>query len=145
MADAGLMSMLARTAMSLTVVLGIIAVAYAIVKRRAGGGTRVARVNTESRKRTAAPPVNVVGRVGLTRGTVAVAVRFGDRVILVGANEQSPPTTLAEMPAAAWEEPQIVRDRLKLVESDDQVAVGMSPSTRPTVLEALRVATSRRP
>lgn len=142
-AEATLAELLARTVFGLAVVLSIVAVGYFVAKRRAvpmpaTGG---------SRRRTQSAPVEVVGRVGLGRNAAAVAVRFGDRVLLVATSEQGH-STLAEMPADEWDEIRTVRQPVG--EADRRAAVigtapaATSPTTaRPNFLEALRQATAR--
>lgn len=146
MADASFVSLLVRTIVSLAVVLAVVGVAYVIARRRAGGrAARPARPSAPrssgSRRRSAPSPIEVVGRAGLNRGTVAVAVRFGDRVVLISASEQAPTTVLAEMEAERWEELNMVREPLP-TEHVVSVPVG-GPQERPSLLDALRAATAR--
>jgi hypothetical protein len=147
MADAGLVSLLVRTVVSLAVVLAVVGVAYVVARRRAGGRpsrpmrTGVSRGQRAQRRRSAPSPIEVVGRAGLNRGTVAVAVRFGDRVVLIGASEQAPTTVLAEMDAERWDELNVVREPLP-TEHMVSVPVGGAPA-RPSLLDALRAATAR--
>jgi flagellar biogenesis protein FliO len=155
---AGIVDLFVRMVTSLALVLAIVAAAYFVMRRRAGtaraasarstGPARAARRPTNQPRgarhvggrRGTPPAVEVLGRVGLTRSSSAVALKFGDRVILVGASEQSQPAVLAEVDAATWElyeggsEFTVPAD----VERDD-----LAPA-RPGFLDALREATVRR-
>ncbi len=139
-------ALLVRTMFSLVIVLGIVAVAYVIARRRSGGMAPVASDNaTRSRfgRRPSAPAaIEVVGRVGLTRGTAAVAVRFGDRVVLVAAAEQGPSTVITEMPAAEWDECRTVREPIDPTPVRPELGTG-AIAPRPNLVEALRQATAR--
>ena len=153
---AGMIDLLVRMLTSLALVLGIIAIAYLVMRHRAGVSPRpsrpsrpaasragrqgVARPSRPARRSNRAA-IEVIGRVGLSRSSAAVALKFGDKVLLVGAAEQSPPTVLAEVDAATWE----------LFDADTEWAVpaplddsGDAPTTRPGFLDALREATVRR-
>lgn len=148
MADAGLVSLLVRTVVSLAVVLGVVGVAYLVARRRAGGRpARAARPGGprgQRGRRPAASPIEVVGRAGLNRGTAAVAVRFGDRVVLIGTSEQAPTTVLAEMDAERWDELNVVREPLRTEHMVSvQVNVPGAAAERPSLLDALRAATAR--
>lgn len=159
MLAAGIVDLFVRMVTSLALVLAIVAMAYVVMRRRAGTttGRASARTGTPARggRRSTAQPrgarhtggrrgnrsaVEVLGRVGLTRSSSAVALKFGDRVILVGASEQSQPAVLAEVDAATWE----------LYQGDSEFAVpadverdDLAPA-RPGFLDALREATVRR-
>lgn len=140
-ASTGIGALLVRTAVSLGVVLAIVAVAYLVARRRSGGVAQVDR-SRFSRRRSAPPPIEVVGRVGLTRGTAAVAVRFGPRVVLIAAAEQGPSSVVADMPAEEWDEFRTVREPIQPAAAAPSAApqiVGAPPS----FIEALRQATSR--
>lgn len=146
MADADLGGLIIRTVVSLVVVLSVIAVAFVIARRRATGAvgrsTAPTRARRGSRRRNAPAAIDVLGRIGLSRATAAVALRFGDRVILVAAGDQTAPTVLAEMDADEWDELQTVREPIDGAAID---AGGPVParSRRPSFLEALRDATAR--
>lgn len=153
MNDTSFAALLLRTVVALGVVLAIIAVAYLVMRSRgpaAGRGPASGTVGRRrtGRRRTTPAPIEVVGRAGLTRTSSVVALRFGDRVVLVSATEQGPATVLAEMPAERWDELTVEREPIAAVELDPtaSVAHGIAdlPSTsRPRFLDALREATTR--
>jgi hypothetical protein len=140
MADTG--DLIVRTIVSLAIVLSVIGVAFVIARRRATGAigrpTQPAGARRGARRRSSPPAIDVVGRVGLTRATAAVAVRFGDRVVLVAANDQAPSSVLAEMSAEHWDELQTVREPIA-----DTTRPPGSPTAPRNLLEALRDATAR--
>ena len=84
-ADTSVGDLLVRSGVSLAIVLALIAVAYAIAKRR---GAPAAQGPRRSRRRATPAGVEVVGRVGLSRNAAAVALRFGDRIVLVATSDQ---------------------------------------------------------
>ena len=166
MIAAGFVDLVVRMLTSLAIVLAIVAVAYVVMRRRAGltgrtaqprrigghrltAGARPARAPRAPR-RSHRSSVEVIGRVGLSRSTAAVAVRFGDRVLLIGASEQAQPSVLAEIDAATWELCQARDD----FEQEWTVPAGIdapgadadldAAAARPGFLEALREATVRR-
>ncbi len=145
-AATGLAALLVRATLSLVVVLAIVAVAYLIARRRAGGVGRAPSGPADrgrfGRRRSAPPAIEVVGRVGLTRSTAAVAVRFGERVVLIAANEQGPSNVISEMHASEWDEIRTVREPLAPAEDRSST---WSPVVvpRPSFVEALRQATAR--
>lgn len=156
---AGLAALTVRMLVSLAVVLGVIGVAYVIAKHRAVGARRTARqggvaslirgrlgrVDRGSARGAGPRALDVVGRVGLTRGSAAVALRFGDRVVLVAAGETGSATVLAEMSAAEWDEAHLVREPLEFpVQRAVAAHAAPDPTARPGLLEALRMATARR-
>ncbi|MDJ0767440.1 MAG: hypothetical protein QNJ12_01555 [Ilumatobacter sp.] len=148
MADAGVAQLLVRMVVSLGIVLTIVAIAYGFARRRATGGpgTRGARRHrlTRASRRSSAPAVEVVGRIGLTRGSAVIALRFGNRIVLVSANDQAPATVLAEMPAEEWDEQDTVREPLPVPEDPPPThSLFSRAATRPGFLEALREATAR--
>ncbi len=152
---AGFVDLFVRMVTSLAVVLAIVAVAYVVMRRRAGmmarsvrpqAGASVAPRRGErsqrSSRRIQRQPIEVIGRVGLSRSSAAVAIKFGDRVILVGASEQSPPTVLAEVDAATWELSDPAAEwsvPAEIVDPSDDRAL-----MRPSFIDALREATVRR-
>jgi flagellar biogenesis protein FliO len=157
MIAAGFVDLFVRMVTSLALVLAIIAIAYVVMRRRAGSTPRIGRTpaspsgssmarrgerSPRAARRNHRQPIEVIGRIGLSRSSAAVAVKFGDRVILVGASEQSPPTVLAEVDAATWElsdpgaEWSVPAD---IVEASDHGAL-----VRPNFIDALREATVRR-
>lgn len=140
MSDVG--ELVVRMIVSLAVVLAFVGATYAVLRRRQSGG--VSPIATgRRRKGVAAPrPLDVEARTGLARGSAAVAVRFADKVVLIGVTDGAPSTVLAEIPADEWDE---------ACESDDEptrTPLDTSSSTvvgaRPSFLDALRDATSRR-
>ncbi|MFT4864412.1 MAG: hypothetical protein ACI8RE_000594 [Ilumatobacter sp.] len=154
MTDSGLTELIVRVAVSLTVVMAIIGVGYVAARRRARGGASSARPGrSRFAGRSATLPIEVVGRVGLSRGSMAIALRFGDSVLLVGVSEQAPTTVLQQVDAAHWDELRAaaeprVRARGAASESNGplgpQSTVDSIVGRRPTFIEALREATSRR-
>lgn len=148
-AEATIGALVARAIVSLAIVLLIVAVAYVVARRRAGGVAPVAGAGSDrmrlGRRRVAPAPIEVVGRVGLTRGTAAVAVRFGDRVVLIAAAEQGPSNAITEMSAADWDEFRTVREPIAATTATNAVVTPSSPvvGARPSFVEALRQATAR--
>lgn len=136
--ETGVVDLLVRTVVALGIVLAIVAVAYVIAKRR--GTPAAARGVRRTVRRNTPAGVEVVGRVGLSRSAAAVAVRFGDRIVLLATSEQGTTTTLAEMSAAEWDEMHTVREPLQDVLGR---AVDGAPTPRPNFVEALRQATAR--
>ena len=142
---AGIVALTVRMLLSLAAVMAVIAVAYVYAKRRGArgrGGARPGRTLRMPRRasaRSTASALEVVGRVGLTRGAAAVAVRFGDRVVLLAAGETGATSLVGEMAAAEWDEAHVVREPL---EFPGPRTVPAEP--RPGLVEALRLATSRR-
>jgi len=153
-----------RMAISLVVVLGLMFVAYKIIKRRqsgppvrahrvAGGLLGVARSATSggagrssrTRSNNSKRGLKVVARVGVSKTSSVLAVQFGERVFMVGATEQAPPTVLAEIELAAW---------TSSLDDDEsslpmvRVPVAGNPAAgrpRPTsFIDALRERTARR-
>jgi hypothetical protein len=169
MQDVGVLSLLVRMVVSLAIVLAIVAVAYVVARSRRGMGSgriRPARTSSprtdvaagnarigrgraglvsagRSIRRSNPPAIEVVGRAGLTRNSAAVAVRFGDRVVLVSASEHGSSTVLADMDAERWDDLHVDRGRLVAVPRDP-AATDSTPVDRPRFLDALREATIRR-
>ncbi|HWL43425.1 MAG TPA: hypothetical protein VNQ73_10815 [Ilumatobacter sp.] len=154
---AGVVALTVRMLISLGVVLAVIAVGYAVARRRSGrpksqqGRTprwlslskpqhgRVRRGGNDRLNHRSG--LEVVGRVGLTRGAAAVALRFGDRVVLVAASETGQASVVAEMPLREWDDAEVVREPL---EFPVQRTSSPDPTAQPGFVEALRLATSRR-
>ncbi|MCU1368300.1 MAG: hypothetical protein JWN39_3939 [Ilumatobacteraceae bacterium] len=153
-----------RMVISLIVVLGLVYVAYRIVKRRQGASFTTRRPVGRSRRglvsavrasagtassgsrRGAAtkPGLKIVGRQGLSRSTTVVAVQFGERVFMVGTSEQAPPTVLAETDLSTWTS-SVEPDEELIPVTRAAVSAGVTPGrARPTLLEALREVTARR-
>lgn len=134
-----------RMIVSLGLVLALVAVAYQFARRRQNGGGLGLPTSQRRRNRnraTANRPLEVEARAGLSRGSSAVAVRFADRIVLVGVTEGAPSSVLAEIDVDEWDRAQ---------ESDDEDAEERMPldpnsvvTPRPSFLDALRDATSRR-
>ncbi len=166
MADADLGEVVVRVVVSLGVVMAVVAVAYAIARRRS---VRVGMIpGRRSGKRNTRPAIEVIARLGIARNVSAVALRFGDRVVLVGVAEQAPMSVLADMSAAEWDElhgtttttstdqtttssAPPAKDRTDVATpipfGQDAAADGglITSASRPSFIEALRDATSRRP
>jgi flagellar biogenesis protein FliO len=172
-AAAGIVGLFVRMVVSLALVLAIVAVAYFAMRHRAGltgrvnsrfagrrGAGHASRAERghrqpRSQRRGARQHVEVLGRVGLTRASSAVVVKFADRVLLVGASETARPTVLAEVDAATWElfdqdaEWTVPVDRHADRHADHLADrhrrdAASGPAARPGFLEALREATVRR-
>jgi flagellar biogenesis protein FliO len=79
MGDVSLLSLFARLAISLAVVLGVMALAGRALRSRAMPGT--------GRKQKVAP-IEVLARQGLGRSASVAMVRAGGKVILLGITEQ---------------------------------------------------------
>lgn len=147
----GVGELLLRMVVSLAVVLTLVAVAYTYARRRNGaGGLRP----SARRRSNSVGRLEVESRVGLARGSAAVAVRFGHRVVLVAVNDGAPSSVLAELPAEEWDADRVDPDELgsgagPFDGTTRAVGSPLDPngivSQRPTFLEALRTATSRRP
>lgn len=162
-AAAGIVDLFVRMVVSLALVLAIVAVAYFAMRRRAGLAGRVntrlagrrapgrsprqraQRPQRGAARRGARQHVEVLGRVGLTRASSAVVLKFADRVLLVGASETAQPTVLAELDAATWElYDQDVEWTVPVELDPEQHDDTASAAARPGFLEALREATVRR-
>lgn len=154
MLAAGVVALTVRMLVSLTVVLAVIGVAYFVAKRRASGARSPRRARLPklgapkpSARRGQSGGIEVVGRVGLTRGAAAVAVRFGDKVVLLAAGDTGPASMVAEMPAAEWDDGHVVREPLEFPVQRRAGVAGLAaadPTARPGFVEALRQATQRR-
>lgn len=163
-----------RMVVSLSIVLGLVTVAYGVARRRQ---RRSGRSAFRRRARAQAPTLDVEARAGLARGATAVAVRFADRIVLIGVSDGAASTVLAEIPASEWDrvpEPPAASgtggsdvddadasdgpgdsddttpsNPLLLGPGQRPVRTPFDPngvvSERPSFLEALRDVTSRRP
>jgi hypothetical protein len=159
MGDVSMVSLIVRMLVSLGLVLALVGIAYVIARRRSNGAAPVRRgAAKRGQRRPAAPPaIEVVGRVGLSRGSMAVALRFGDSVVLVGVSEQAPSTVLREMDAERWDEIHAEQDwrvpeHLPVradglvtgrIDADGKVEDSII-GPRPSFVDALREATTRR-
>ncbi|MFN3255982.1 MAG: hypothetical protein ACE37B_09815 [Ilumatobacter sp.] len=164
MGDTSFIELVIRSIVSLGIVLVLIGLAYLVAKRRAGvsrpstrGGSRargwtgaVARgsgtSSGRSRQHVKREPavLETLGRIGLSRGSVAMAVRFGDQVVLLGLADGAPITVLQEMPAERWDELSAVERVVTTSVSTDVLGNETAPDRRPGFVEALREATVRR-
>lgn len=79
MEDVSLIALFARLAISLGVVLGVMAVAAKVLKKRAmpGGGGRTKRI----------APIEVLARHGLGRTASVAMVRAGGKVLVLGVTD----------------------------------------------------------
>lgn len=161
MIGAGFVELVIRSTVSLGIVLALIGVAYLVAKRRAGvsrpsrasgraigqlGGAARRAGTGRSRQHVKREPavLETLGRVGLSRGSVAMAVRFGDQVVLLGLADGSPITVLQEMPAERWDELSAVERVVTTSVPTDVFGNETAPDRRPGFVEALREATVRR-
>ena len=96
MEDVSLISLLGRVALSMVVVLGVMGLAAAALRRRVGGALVTARGTV--------PQLEVVARQGLGRTTSVTIVRAGDQDMILGVTETSV-TLLAARPVEQPEEP----------------------------------------
>lgn len=122
MTDVGFGDLVVRMVVSLTIVLGLVFGAYAILRRRSGlpfggrdrlrharrpkalggGSTGAFSGGLPGRSTTTRRGLRMLGRVGVGRTSQVVAVQFADKVFMLGASEQGAPTVLAEMELAQW-------------------------------------------
>ena len=160
MTDVGLGELLVRMVVSLVVVLGLVLGAYAILRRRQGlpsgrelrGGRekRSSLIRVRSGSSTAKSGnkrgLKIVGRVGLGRTSSVIAVQFADRVFMLGTSEQGPPSVLAELDLDSWNASMETPEDLQpILRSGGGPGAPATPGDRrPTILDALREATTRR-
>ena len=84
MGDVSLAHLFGRLAISMVVVLGLLALASRVIRRRSGmGGT------SASGRRTTRTQIEVVARQQLSRGSALAVVRTGDRVLVLGVTDTS--------------------------------------------------------
>lgn len=156
-----------RMLISLAVVLGLIFVAYIIVKRRRDGSPTGSTGKTTSIMRTllarrtskssgggrraghsggSKRGLQTLGRIGLSRTSNVLAVQFAERVYLLGTSDSDAPTVLADVSMNAW---------LKAIEPPEEpagptfaangvVGIPLEGEGRPKLLDALREVTTRR-
>ncbi|MEK7423113.1 MAG: flagellar biosynthetic protein FliO [Actinomycetota bacterium] len=174
MTDVGFGDLVVRMVVSLTIVLGLVFGAYAILRHRSGpfggsnrlrharrpkalggGSTGVFSGARPGRSTTTRRGLRMLGRVGVGRTSQVVAVQFADKVFMLGASEQGAPTVLAEMELAQWlaatETPD---DPMTTAVGSSQLGgirdrIGTGPAAagqggRPGLLDSLREATIRR-
>ena len=84
MGDVSLAHLFGRLAISMVVVLGLLALAARFARRRGIGGAAPV-----SGKRTTRTQIEIVARQQLSRGSALTVVRTGDRVLLLGVTDTS--------------------------------------------------------
>ncbi len=128
-----------RMVVSLAIVLGLVAIAYLVARRRQSGLTMIGPSRRRARP-TRSTGLTIEGRAGLARGSAAVAIRFGERIVLVGVTDGAQTSVLAELPAEEW-------DREREEATVSPVRTPLDPNSvvtqRPSFIDALRDATSR--
>ncbi len=151
MTDVGIGELLARMLVSLAVVLGLVFLAYTVLRRRQGhvpsgasrlrllGGGSAAPAKPQNDRRG----VHLIARVGVSRTSQLVAVQFAERVLLVGASDNATPQVLAEIDIAAWREHTTAPEPIIVREPIASITAG-APASRPTVPDTLRELTARR-
>lgn len=127
MSDVGFGDLVVRMFVSLAIVLGVVLVAYVVIRRRQGfasaspgkrrrapkTGGFVSLTGLAGRSGAAAKHgssklvgnrrgLRVLGRVGVGRTSQVVALQFAEKVYLVGASDTSAPSVLAELDLASW-------------------------------------------
>lgn len=157
MTDVSFADLVVRTMLALAVVLAIVGVGYVVARRRSYHVGPIAAPRSASPAPAPAPGarrlglpkrrptpngVEVIARAGLSRNAAVVALRFGDRVLLVSVADQAPNTLLAEMSVANWDEHTTAREAIDL--PAHQAASPSVVSQPPNFIEALRQATARR-
>jgi len=165
MTEVSFADLVVRSLLALAVVLAIVGLGYVVARRRSHrvGPIAVPRASSSAsssspavgrlglpKRRPTPTGVEVIARAGLARNAAVVAVRFGDRVLLVSVADQAPNTLLAEMSVADWDENTTARDAIGLpsrTTSASNPASNPAPnvvSQTPSFLEAMRQATARR-
>jgi hypothetical protein len=164
MNDVGLGELLVRMVVSLLVVLGLVLGAYAILRRRQGlpsgrelkggreRGSRRSSLISPRRGSSGSKGGNfkgankrglkIDGRVGVGRTTSVIAVQF-----MLGTSEQGPPNVLAELDLDRWTESTETPEELQPIIRSGSVGAPGTPGAgdrRPSILDALREATTRR-
>lgn len=153
MTDTSFADLVVRTLLALAAVLAIVWVGYVVARRRTNHVGPIAGPRSSSsapgvrrlglpKRRPTPIGVEVIARAGLARNAAVVALRFGDRVLLVSVADQAPNTLLAEMSVADWDEHTTARETIDLPAR--QAATPGVVSRPPSFLEALRQATARR-
>ena len=84
MGDVSLAHLFGRLAISMVVVLGLLALAARVMRRRSGMGA-----SSGASRRTTRTQIEVVARQQLTRGSALAVVRTGDRVLVLGVTDTS--------------------------------------------------------
>lgn len=126
MSDPDFGELVVRMVISLAVILGLLAIAYAVLRRRPGmlkfgtggvgartprvprvrrdrSGARATRESARTRGAATRPALRVLGRTGVGRSSTLVAVMFGDEVLLVGASDSDTPSVLSRTTLEGWE------------------------------------------
>ena len=85
MGDVSLAHLFGRLAISMVVVLGLLALAARFMKRRNGMGGG----STGAGRRTTRTQIEIVARQQLSRGSSLTVVRTGDRVLVLGVTDTS--------------------------------------------------------
>ena len=155
MTDVSFADLVVRTMLALAVVLAIVGVGYVVARRQSYHVGPIAAPRPASpapalgarrlglpKRRPTPNGVEVIARAGLSRNAAGVALRFGDRVLLVSVADQAPNTLLAEMSVANWDEHTTAREAIDL--PAHQAASPSVVSQPPNFIEALRQATARR-
>jgi flagellar biogenesis protein FliO len=152
MVDVGVGALLLRTVVSMVIVLALVGAAYAIAKRRGPG--RMPGTTRRSSRGGSRQPLTVEARAGLSRSAAVAAVRFGDKVLLVGVADHAAPSVLAELPAEAWAAGAApVSNPAAAALIDPAAAAVIQPPVasndvfragRPSFVDALRDLTTRR-
>lgn len=155
MTDVSFADLVVRTMLALAVVLAIVGVGYVVARRQSYHVGPIAAPRPASpapalgarrlglpKRRPTPNGVEVIARAGLSRNAAVVALRFGDRVLLVSVADQAPNTLLAEMSVANWDEHTTAREAIDL--PAHQAASPSVVSQPPNFIEALRQATARR-
>jgi len=156
MSDVGLGELIVRMVVSLGIVLAIVFGAYALLRHRPhfGSSTGSGRSSSRSTSRRSAGStkgskagsgkrgLKIVGRIGVSRTSSVIAVQFAERVFLVGASDHTSPAVLAELSLDDWETAtEIPEETIPLATSSRSTG---GPGPRPSILDSLREATTRR-
>jgi flagellar biogenesis protein FliO len=152
------LALLGRAVLSLLLITGLILVAYMVIRRyRTKAGRMPAKVTRQggagrgaagrgaagrNGRRVTRQQLVVLSRISTSRTSAITAVQFGDRVLLVGSNDQSTTNVLAEMPLREWE----------VIDSHDipslqglQQGSGASTTSGASVVPAVSPAEGRTP
>ncbi|MEM9040069.1 MAG: hypothetical protein AAGD33_09250 [Actinomycetota bacterium] len=142
MSDVG--ELVVRMIVSLAVVLAFVGGTYVVLRRRQSGGVSPISMGRRRKGVSAPRPLDVEARTGLARGSAAVAVRFADKVVLIGVTDGAPSTVLAEIPADEWDAACDTEDEPTKTPLETSSGSSAVVGSRPSFLDALRDATSRR-
>ena len=139
MGDVSLAHLFGRLAISMVVVLGLLALAARVMRRRNGMGGSVAG------RRTTRTQIEIVARQQLSRGSSLTVVRTGDRVLVLGVTDSS--VTLLRDGEAPAELTAPIDDPTTGTRSPRTAITGTGRRTPPwmSALETLRERTVRRP